>query len=140
MKLVNIKMKVALVLAFLALGVFSTPQGQNCGPTTYLSNAALDVTPYPPLKGQSSVLTLTGVTPSAMTLQDWDLYWNLNGRLVYQTDISLTGTYAPNANVTVVYNMTIPAQETSGYYNMKLLLQTTDGYYINCWQFNYYLV
>ncbi|OMJ71908.1 hypothetical protein SteCoe_29764 [Stentor coeruleus] len=130
---------VAFIAALISFAL-AVPQGQSCGPENYFVSPSFDVTPYPPVKGQTSVLTLSGTTPLDVTLQDWDLYWNFNGRLVQQYDAPLTGTYQAHTVVNVTYNYAVPASSESGYYNLRLLLQNSQGFYINCWQFSYYLV
>lgn len=132
------------VTILVILGLFSalaSPQGQLCSSSnTFINSASLDVTPYPPVKGSWSMITLTGKATQAFTLQEWDLYWNLNGAIVQQFDEPVTGAYALGGSITVTYNYTVPATATSGYYNLKMLLQNNNGYYMNCWQFSYYLV
>jgi hypothetical protein len=102
---------------------------------------SLDVTPYPPQRGTTSVITLTGTAQVAMTLDEWDINFFINGQNSNQYTQSLSS-YAPvpaNGQVTITYNYN-PGTSPSGYYDMKLLLSTTQGYYVNCWSVNYYLV
>ena len=120
--------------------MLGSSQGSSCQESIYFTTTNLDVTPYPPVKGTASVITLTGKALAQMTLMNWDLYWYMNGAIVQQVDEVITGTYAVNTPVVLTYTLNIPQFERSGYYNMKLVLQTSQGYYVSCWQFNYYLV
>jgi hypothetical protein len=122
----------------LALVVQTSALGSNCGADSYFKQAAFSVSPSP-VRGKWSLLTLTGVTPFVVYLQEWDLFLNLNGNLVYMYDVPLTGAYSANTQVSVSYNFTIPANTEPGYYSLRLLLQNNQNYYINCWIYNYFI-
>jgi len=133
------KMRTGTLIVFAAYCLAVTiAQGSNCGASDYLVNAAFTVNPTP-AKGKTSLLTLTGVTPNAMTLQEWDIFVNLNGVLTSQFDVPITGTYAANSQIVVKYNFTTSLSTEGGYYSMRLLLQNTEQYYVNCWIYNYYI-
>lgn len=132
-------MKTAAFVVFVAYCLsLVAGQGSNCGASDYFTGASFTVSPTP-AKGVTSLLTLTGVTPYAMTLQEWDIFINLNGALASQFDVPLSGTYSANSPVVVRYNFTTSAGAEPGYYSLRLLLQNTNQYYVNCWIYNYFL-
>ena len=134
------KMRTGYLVAFVVCCwvKVAAQQGSNCGASDYLTGATFTVSPTP-AKGVTSLLTLTGVTPIAMTLQEWDIFINLNGALASQYDVPLSGTFAANSQVVVKYNFTTSTSAQSGYYSLRLLLQNTEQYYVNCWAYNYFI-
>ena len=125
-----------IVLVVLAAQCFGI--GSNCGVDNYFKSPSFTAVPSP-ARGGWSLLTLTGVTPYVTYLQEWDLFLNLNGALVYNYDVSLTGSYSANSMVSVSYNFSIPSSTEPGYYSLRLLLQNNQNYYISCWIYNYFI-
>jgi hypothetical protein len=134
------KMKVwGLVVLGLILVSQVSAVGGNCGANTYFGNPSMTVSATP-AKGTTSTFTLTGTTPVAMGLREWDIYVNFNGAINQQYDVTLSGNYTAGQTVTVTYALVNSASAQSGYYNMRFLLQNSQGYYINCWQYAFSLV
>jgi hypothetical protein len=113
--------------------------GSSCGVNTYFTNPGMTVNPTP-AKGTTSTFTLTGTTPIALILNEWDIYVNFNGAVTNQFDVPVTGNYTVNSPVSVSYKMVNSASAQSGYYTVRFMLQNSNGYYINCWTYSYYLV
>ena len=131
------------VWGLMILGLFIVSQvnsaESNCGSNTYFGNSNLTVSAAPS-KGTTTTFTLTGTTPIALSLQEWDIYVNFNGAISEQYDVKLSGNYTAGQNVSVSYALVNSASAQSGYYNVRFLLQNSLGYYINCWQYSFSLL
>lgn len=131
------------VLGLVVLGLLLVSEvssaGSNCGSNTYFANPSLTVSAIPS-KGTTTTFTLTGTTPIALSLHEWDIYVNFNGAISQQFDVSLSGNYTAGQSLSVSYGLVNSANAQSGYYNVRFLLQNSLGYYINCWQYAFSLV
>ena len=131
------------VWGLMVLGLFIVSQvnsaGSNCGSNTYFGNPSLTVSAAPS-KGTTTIFTLTGTTPVALSRHEWDIYVNYNGAISQQYDVTLSGNYTAGQSVSVSYSLVNSANAQSGYYNVRFLLQNSLGYYINCWQYPFSLV
>jgi len=138
-------MRSALIfLGIVALAAATPIPFTNCGSSTdLLSVSSIDISPYPPKKGDTIAVSFEGTLSAGFSAASWaaTVKWsiftkNYNGDVC--TELAKTGHPCPlNAGPQTIVASLATGGAPSGTFNVQATAKTSDGKQIMCTQFHF---